>query len=140
LRQLGRSGEARQRLDAAFDRLRQLKLYPIEKIAPGSEAEDALRALAEYEAGSGDLRRAMDRYEEILDLTRAANSRPETSLPDALDRSNLYRAKAALHRRAGQSDAASALEARCRDLWQAWARKLPGNAFVERQIQALDSR
>ncbi|HWW85977.1 MAG TPA: hypothetical protein VNZ26_20415, partial [Vicinamibacterales bacterium] len=140
LRQLGRSGEARQRLDAAFERLRQLKLYPAEKVAPGSEAEDALRALAESEAGNGDLQRAIERYEEILDLTRAANSRPETSLPDALDRSNLYRGKAALHRQAGQADAALALDARCRDLWQAWARKLPNNAFVRRQIQALDSQ
>jgi serine/threonine protein kinase len=140
LRQLGRSREARQRLDAAFERLRQLKLYPVEKMAPGSEAEDALRALAEYEAGNGDAQRGIDRYEEILNLTRAANSRAETSLSDALERSNLFRAKAALHRRAGQIDAASALEARCRDLWQAWARKLPNNAFVQRQIQALDSQ
>jgi hypothetical protein len=57
-----------------------------------------------------------------------------------LDRSNLYRAKAALHRRAGQVDAALALEARCRDLWQVWVRKLPDNLFVGRQIQALDSQ
>jgi tetratricopeptide (TPR) repeat protein len=140
LRQLGRSRDARQRLDAAFERLRQLKLYPAGKVAPGSEAEDALRALAEYEAGNGDIQPAIDRYEEILNLTRAANSRPETSLSDALDRSNLYRAKAALHRRGGQVDAALALEARCRDLWQLWARKLPDNLFVGRQIQALDSQ
>ena len=139
LQRLGRSREARQRLDAAFERLKQLKLYPAEKVESGSEAEDALRALADYEAGNGELQRAIDRYEEILTLTGAANSRPETSLSDALERSNLYRAKAALHRRAGQLDAALALEARCRDLWQAWARKLPNNAFVLRQIQASDS-
>ena len=140
LRQLGRSPEARQRIDAAFERLRQLQLYPVEKIAPGSEAEDALRALAEYEAGNGDTQSGIDRYEEILNLTRAADSRAETSLSDALERSNLFRAKAALHRRVRQMDAASALEARCRDLWQAWARRLPNNAFVQRQIQALDSQ
>jgi tetratricopeptide (TPR) repeat protein len=107
-------------------------------VTPGSEVEDALRARAEYEAGNGDFQRAMDGYEEILNLTRAANSRPETSLSDALDLSNLYRATAAVHRRAGQVDAALALEARCRDLWQPWARKLPNNAFVRRQIQALE--
>ncbi len=126
LRQLGRSREARQRLDAAFDRLKQLKLYPARKVSPGSEAEDALVALADYDAGAGDFQRAIDRYEEILTLTRAANARPETSLSDAVDRSNLYGAEAAVHRRAG------------RDLWQLWARNLPNNDFVERQIRALD--
>jgi hypothetical protein len=120
--------------------LRQLKLYPAEKSAQVSEAEYSLHSLAEYEVGNGDVQRAMDRYQDILNLNRAANSRPETSLSDALDRSNLFRAKAALHRRAGQIDAALALEARCRDLWQSWARKLPNNAFVQRQIQALDSQ
>src|SRR5207245_2737741 len=96
LRRLGRPADARQRLDAAFERLRQLKLYPAGKVAPGSEAEDALRALAEYEGGTGNLRRATEIYQNIIDLTQAANSRPEKSLTDALDVSNLYRAKAAL--------------------------------------------
>jgi serine/threonine protein kinase len=140
LRSLGRVGEARQRLDAAFERLRQLKLYPSQKVVPGSEAEDALRARAEYEAGSGDLTRAIGTYDELLRLTQAASSRPETSLSDVVDRSNLYRAKAALHRRAGQADAAAVLDARRRDLWQHWDRKLPNNTFVRAQIEAVGLR
>jgi hypothetical protein len=120
--------------------LRRLKLYPAEKVAAGSEAEDALRARAEYEASTGDLERAIGRYEEILALTRAAKSQPETSLSDALLVSRVYRAEAALQRRAGHIDAASALEARCRDLWQQWSRKLPSNAFVSRQIRGPESQ
>ena len=136
LRRLGRPADARQRLDAAFERLRQIKLYPAGKVEPGSEAEDALRALAEYEADTGNLWRAIEIYQNILDLTQAANSRPENSLTDALDQSNLYRAKAALYRRAGQAGLASAPEARRRELWEAWDRKLANNAFVRRQLEA----
>jgi tetratricopeptide (TPR) repeat protein len=136
LRRLNRPADARQRLDAAFERLRQLKLYPAEKVEPGSEAEDALRALAEYEAGTGNLKRATELYQNVLDLTQAANSNPENSLTDALDQSSLYRAKSALLRRTAQADLASALEARDRELWQRWDRKLPHNPFVLRQIEA----
>jgi hypothetical protein len=80
--------------------------------------------------------RAIETYQNILDLTQAANSRPENSLTDALDQSNLYRAKAALYRRAGLAGLASASEARRRELWEAWDHKLPNNAFVRRQLEA----
>ena len=46
LRRLGRSAEARKRLDAALERLSQLKAYPAEKLKPGSEADVTLCALA----------------------------------------------------------------------------------------------
>ena len=55
LRKLGRPGEARRRLDAAFERLAELKLYPVEQVRLGSETEDSLRALGEYEAGVANL-------------------------------------------------------------------------------------
>jgi tetratricopeptide (TPR) repeat protein len=136
LRILGRPVEARQRLDAAFDRLRQLKLYPAEKIKPGSEAEDTLRAQAEYEAGNGNVVHAVGLYEELLDRLMAAKPSPETRLAEALDLSNIYAATARLHRQTGRADLASALEARRLDLWQRWDRKLPDNAFVRRQLEA----
>jgi serine/threonine protein kinase len=136
LRRLGRPADARGRLDAAFERLRQLKLYPAEKVETGSEAEDALRALAEYEVGTGNFRRATELYQNILDLTETTNSKPENSLTDALDRSSIYRAMSALLGRAAKADLASALEARDRDLWQQWDRKLPNNAFVHRQLES----
>src|SRR5439155_840601 len=66
LRSLGRRAEARQRLDAAFALLKQIKLYPAEKIEPGSEADRALCALADYEADTGNVARAIEVYEGLL--------------------------------------------------------------------------
>ena len=136
LRRLGRAVEARQRLDAAFERLTQLKLYPSPQVKLGSEAEETLRALADYEAGNGAFPRAIEIYQKLLDQIQAAKPAPETRLADALGLSNIYRAEALLQRRIGRADLASALEARSRDLWQQWDRKLPHNAFIRRQLIA----
>ena len=140
LRSLGRPAEARQRLDAAFARLRLVKLYPADRIVPGSEAEDTLRARAEYEGGAGHFLRAAEIYQEIIDLTQAAHSRPDTVLSDAFDLSNLYLAQAGWHRRAGQEALASNLDHRRLELWRQWDQKLPHNSFVERQLQAAAPR
>lgn len=136
LQRLGRTAEARKRLDAAFERLRQLKLYPAEQINLGSETDEALRALADYEAGTGNVRRAAELCQELLKRVFAGGPRPETNLADAVDLSNIYRSAAPLHRRAGQADLAAALEARRLELWQHWDSKLPNNAFVRRQLEA----
>jgi tetratricopeptide (TPR) repeat protein len=134
LRRLGRVVEARQRLDAAFERLTQLKLYPSSRVELGSEAEETLRALADYEAGNGSLPRAIEIYRKLLDQIQASKPTPETSLADTLGLSKIYRAEALLQRRVGQADLASTLEARRRDLWQHWDRKLLHNAFVRCQL------
>jgi tetratricopeptide (TPR) repeat protein len=136
LRRLGRPAEARQRLDAAFARLRQLKLYPTERIRTGSEQERALCALADYEVGTGNPARAIDVYQELLDKLGAGGAKPETSLHDALDLSQIWRSMAALRRRTGRKDLASSLEARRLDLWRRWDQRLPNNPFVLRQIAA----
>jgi tetratricopeptide (TPR) repeat protein len=136
LRRLGRVVEARQRLDAAFERLSQLKLYPSPQVRLGSPAKEALCALADYEAGNGSLPRAIEIYQKLLEQIQATKPKPETSLADALGLSNIYRAEALLHRRVGQADLASALEARRLELWRHWERKLPDNPFVLRQIAA----
>ena len=136
LRQLGRNAEARQRLDAAFARLRQLNLYPARQIELGGEADAALRALAEYESGTGNLPRAVGIYQDLIEKVLAGSPKPESSLADALDLSNLYGAAARLHRRTGRTDLASSLEARRLDLWRQWDRKAPENAFIRRQLSA----
>jgi len=137
LQHLGRLVEARQRLDAAFDRLRQLKLYPSEKIKAGSEAEDGLRALAEYEAGTGNLHGAIGTYQKLLEQIQASGPNPEVNLFEAVRLSNLYGAEAALQRRAGQADLAAGLEARRLEVWRHWDSKLPNNPFVRRQLAAV---
>jgi tetratricopeptide (TPR) repeat protein len=136
LQRLGRTAEARKRLDAAFERLSQLKLYPAEQIKLGSEADEALRALADFEAGTGNVHRAAELYQELLTRVFAAKPKPETRLEDAVNLSNIYRTAAPLHRQAGQADLATGLEMRRLDLWQHWDSKLPSNPFVRRQLEA----
>jgi tetratricopeptide (TPR) repeat protein len=136
LRRLGRPAEAKQRLDAAFERLAQAKLYPAEKITVGLEADQTLRALADYEAGNGNLRRAIEIYQKLLDGIQAARPDPETDLTEAVRLSSIYRAAAVLHRRAGEADLADILDSRRLDLWHQWDRKLAQNVFVRRQLEA----
>jgi hypothetical protein len=134
---LGRASEARRRLDAAFSRLSELKVYPAEKVELGSEADDAVRALADYEAGNGNLSRAIEIDRRLLDQIMAAGPKPESNLRDAADLSRLFASLVTFSRRAGNADSANSLDARRGALWRLWARKLPGNPFVLRQLAAI---
>jgi tetratricopeptide (TPR) repeat protein len=134
LRQIGRSDEARKRLDIAFSRLSELKLYPAEQVELGSEPDDALRAQAEYEAGKGHVLRGIETYQQLLGRIMASKPKPESRLRDATDLSNIYAAMAVLYRRARLADLASASETRRLDLWRHWDHKLPNNPFVRRQL------
>jgi tetratricopeptide (TPR) repeat protein len=136
LRRLGRSAEAHERLTAAFERLRQLKLYPADRVRLGSELDYALRGLADDEADNGNVSRATDIYQDLLRRILAATPKPEESLADATRLSQLYASAAALNPRAGKTDVASALDTRRIALWQHWARQLPDNPFVLRQVSA----
>ncbi|MEP6609539.1 MAG: protein kinase [Burkholderiaceae bacterium] len=131
---LGRAAEARQRLDGAFERLLQLKLYPAEQVALGSEPDDALRALATYEATAGHPARAIEVYQDLLNRIMAGKPKPETDLRNAAELSSLYASLAQLERRAGNTAAASSLETRRLQLWSHWVTRLPGNSFVARQL------
>ncbi len=121
-------------MDRAFAILKELKLYPAEKIEAGGEADAALSALADHEAETGNVTRGIEIYRELLD--RARGAKPETSLIDAVNLSNIYRSMAALYSRGRHADLVSAMETRRLDLWRQWDRKLPNNAFVRRQIAA----
>jgi tetratricopeptide (TPR) repeat protein len=134
LRELRRSGEARQRLKAAFKILLDLKMYPAAEIGLGTGAHRALAAQADYEADTGNVPRALELYQELLDRTETSKPGPETSLEDAMDRSGIYGGMAAVERRAQRPDLASALDARRLELWRRWEKRLPGNAYVLRQI------
>jgi tetratricopeptide (TPR) repeat protein len=138
LRQLGRFDEARQRLDAAFERLREVKAYPAEKIKPGSEPDLTLCALADYEADRGEIQRSIVIYEELLRKIMAWEPKPDTVLADALRMSRLYAALAALHRRVHQTDLASALETQRLDLWRHWDERLPHNSFIRHQLDTAN--
>jgi serine/threonine protein kinase len=134
LQRIGRSREARERLDTAFSLLKELKLYPAEEVEPGSEPDDALRALAEHEAANRSIQRGIEIYQQLLSRIMASKPEPESKLEDAAELSNIYSAMALLHRRAGHTEAAIAIEARRLDLWGQWDPKLPNNPFVSRQL------
>jgi tRNA A-37 threonylcarbamoyl transferase component Bud32 len=131
---LGRPVEARQRLDAAFKLLRELKMYPADQIGLGTGAHRALAAQADLEAATGNPARALQIYQELLDRTAGSKPGPENSLEDAVDRAGIYTGMAAVDRQAGHSDLASALDARRVELWRGWERKLPHNSFVQGQL------
>jgi len=137
LRQMRRFPEARRRLDTAFQRLSVLKLYPAEQIQLGSETTEALRALAELEADTGNLREGTRIYEDLLDKVMASNPNVEKNLEAATNLSNIYQALAALHRRANEAEKAAALDGRRSQLWRHWHGKLADNAFVRRQLEAV---
>jgi tetratricopeptide (TPR) repeat protein len=120
LRSLGRAGEAKQRLDAAFERLRRVNSYPAEKIKPGSEPDVTLSALADYQAAQGDVSGAIDIYKKLLGKMEAWGAQPDTNLTDAVAISRIY--------------AALGLDARRIELWRAWDARIPNNPFIRGQL------
>ena len=139
LRRLNRQADVRHQLDEAFARLSAVKLYPADRIKPGSEVDEALCALANDAAARGEVARAADLYEELLRKVLAYGAKPGTSLKDAVDVSRIYTAAAAFSRSAGRIDRASVLETQRRDLWQRWDASLPRNGFVHRQGELAEN-
>jgi hypothetical protein len=133
LRTLGRAGDARQRLDAAFERLKALKLYPAATVSLGSITYKARRALADLEANTGNLAGAIAIDRMLLEQVQTAQSEPLTSLEDATDVSNLYRELADFYRRNREPESALPLDASRLALWQRWEGQLPQSDFVHRQ-------
>ena len=131
LLRLHRYAEARQHLDAAFAKLTQTKLYPPQKVSLGSEADQTLRAQAEYEAATGGKARAAEIYRDLLGRVPGA-----ANLTDAVTLAALYRDSARAYRSAGQGGEGARLDALRRDLWREWARKLPASSFVKEQASA----
>ena len=139
LRALHRTAEAKQRIDAAFDLLGTMKLWPAQSLHPGEEGVFALRALADYDADTGREQDAIAKYRELLEKIMASKPSPYTDLRDANSISVIQAALSTLERNAGHSDAVAALDRSRRELWQQWDKKLPNNSFVRRQLAALPS-
>jgi tRNA A-37 threonylcarbamoyl transferase component Bud32/tetratricopeptide (TPR) repeat protein len=127
---------ARQRIDEAFRLLKETKDYPTDKLEPGGEAETVLRALASHYADTGEPAKAVDTYREVLTKIAAAGGGEEKSLPVAVLVSRSYEAVSPLLRRLGKMDEAADVESKWLELWHGWDRKLPGNPFIQRQLEA----
>jgi tRNA A-37 threonylcarbamoyl transferase component Bud32/tetratricopeptide (TPR) repeat protein len=136
LRRLGRAGEAKQRIDTAFERLRQIKDYPAEKLKPGSESGEALLALADHEADTHNIAKAIEIDTQLLAKLEAYGPKQDTYLVDAVEMSRVYAALAEFHHKAGQGELESGFVARRIALWRHWDTQLPHNSFVRRQLSA----
>ncbi len=130
LRRLHQENEAGQRIERAFSLLRETKDYPAQKITLDSEADIAMRALADHYAETGQFEKAAQAYRELLAKVMASNPDPWNDLEDAYHLSSHYAALAAILGRAGLADDAASFEGRSLELWQHWSRKLPNNRFV----------
>jgi tetratricopeptide (TPR) repeat protein/predicted Ser/Thr protein kinase len=136
LTRLGRYADARSRLDSAFKIMASSDIYPASGIEPQSEAAGALRTRADFESAAVGPSRGIELYEELLAKLNASHTKPETRLSDALELANIHAAIASLHRRAGNSAAALEATERSLTIWRHWDQKLPGNKFIQRQLDA----
>jgi tetratricopeptide (TPR) repeat protein len=135
LRRLGLPSEARRRLDTAFADLKELHLYPADKIDAWIVSQ-SLSALADQEAGTGHAARAIEVYEALLKGMLAGGTDPKANLTSAMSISRIWASLATLERAEGHADRAAALESQRLNLWRQWDRRLPNNPFVLRQIAA----
>jgi tetratricopeptide (TPR) repeat protein len=136
LRSLGRTSEARQRIDAALAILRDTRDYPAEQYYCDGPAYAILCALADAEAEAGDIRRGIGVYEQLLDKVLAPKGDGRPDLEDAPRLSRLYEVLARMYRQTGDMARADDMQTRRGELWRHWAVKFPNNAFVQRQLQA----
>jgi tRNA A-37 threonylcarbamoyl transferase component Bud32/tetratricopeptide (TPR) repeat protein len=132
LRSLSRSAEARQRLDRAVELLREVKLYPVVQLQ--METADMLSALAENDAATGKLPHAVELYESLLQLRRAAGEKPESVLSDAVEFSRLCARLASLEDDLHRANAAMDYRSKRLDLWKHWEARVPNNSYVHRQL------
>jgi len=135
-RWIHREKDARDRIDAAFRLLNETKDYPAESISAGSEADTAMRALADHLGETGQPEQALGVYQELFRKVMASNPDPQNDLLNSVYVSGLHTSLATLLRRMGRKDQAAPLEAGRLELWRYWNRKLPNNPFVHRQLEA----
>jgi serine/threonine protein kinase len=136
LRRLGRTSEAGARIDAAVALLRQTKDYPAATVTLGHEPETVLRALADQQAATGHTAQALAMLRELVDRVLASKPEPEDDIQQAIGLSRIYLALARLENLTGDNAQAASADARRRELWRPWQRKLPGSSYIQRQLAA----
>ena len=134
LRALHRGSNAKQRIDEAFEILKNTGDYPAAKIELASEADLALRALADHYAETGQLAKAADTYRDRLARVNASNPNPQNDLRNAVYMSNAYAALARVLRQERHAQEAANWEAERRKLWEQWNSNRASNPFVQRQL------
>jgi serine/threonine protein kinase/tetratricopeptide (TPR) repeat protein len=133
VRWMGRNAEAKQRIDRAFQLLRDANRYPADQVEPMSDTYDALRAQADDYAETGQPMTAVEAYRQLLDKLMAWKPNVLNDLRDATCISRTWTALAELLRRVGRTNEAGRLEAQRTELWNHWKGKLPNAQFLLRQ-------
>ena len=133
-RRVGRQADGRRRVDEALAILQETRDAPADRVSLDSPLYSVLQARADQDAAEGRLADAVRQYTDLLAKVMAAGPDIEHDLRDANSLSLLYRDFARLHRDAGGSAEADALDARRLALWQQWNRTHPDNPFVRRQL------
>ncbi|HJT90083.1 MAG TPA: serine/threonine-protein kinase [Bryobacteraceae bacterium] len=137
LLELHRASEAKRRINQALAILQQTGDYPAGRIALDRRPVlNVVMAAADFQAATGDPRRAIQMYEGLLGEVMAAQPRPFMHLRDAPPLSRIYESLGRLYRIVGDHGKAESMHARQLELWGQWNRKLPGNVFVRRQLEA----
>ena len=139
VRWMHRESDAMARIEAALRLLRGTGDYPDAVLKPGSEADIAVRALADNDAETGRLNQAIRRYQELRRGLLASGPDARSDLVNAVSLTALDASLAALLRRAGAADQAAVLESGNLEIWRHWDRQLPDNPFVLRQLAAAQS-
>jgi hypothetical protein len=132
--------EAKQRIDAAFVRLREAGRYPAEQVDIKGAAEQSIHAMAEYQEALGQWEHAAATYQELLNRVMASKPDPRNDLAHANILTRLYAALSSLYRRNGSTAKAEALETSRLELWRDWDRKLPNNSLIRHQLAAASQR
>jgi serine/threonine-protein kinase len=140
LRRLGRTVEARARLDTALKMLVETKDYPSNRVQLGGPAYWVVRALGDFEAGTGQPGRALAVYDQLLAEIMASQPNALDDLRDAPKLSRVYEALTVLNRRMGSPGKAAAMNSQRVTIWRHWEQKLPDNPYIRRELNAANER
>jgi hypothetical protein len=136
LRQLNRSAEARRRVDQSLELLKETKDFPAESIDIGGVVYFALYAQADQFSADGNPARAAGVFESILKAAASDSLQAPTNLGIASLLSRLYDGLARSYESSGDAARADAARAKRTQLWDGWNRKLPGNSYIQKQLDA----
>lgn len=133
LQRLKQSQEAGRRIDQAFQLLRNVRAYPADVIEPMTDVYDVVRSSADNYVENGEITKALETYQELLEKLMRWKPHLDSDLRDAVCISRTWSAMAELLRLQHRHAEANELERQRAELWQRWQTKLPDSAFLLRQ-------
>lgn len=137
LRRLNEPGTARNKIDAAFRLLNEVREYPADQVVLHTGADTTIRALGDHLAETGQIENAIGVYEDLLKKVIVSKPDSRNDLRHAVGLSDVYSTLTTLYRRNRQFDRAEDMSSLRQELWRHWKQKLPGNALIQRQFNTV---